>query len=75
MRGCLVCRLDPCAPALTAKRVGALEGDVDGEVPDECGGRDVARGGDLGDALLQALGGEGGRSQWPAQARRVWQEG
>lgn len=62
-------------PALTAKRVSALEGDVQGQVPDECGGRDVARGGDLGDALLHALWGEGGRSQRPAQARRGWQEG
>lgn len=56
--------------ALTAKRVGALEGDVDGEVPDQSGGGDAALGGDLGDSLLQALqgmwgepggaGGEGG---------------
>jgi len=50
----------PAAP--TAGRVGALEGNLDGEVPDEGGGRDVAPGGDLGDALLQALRGESGVS-------------
>lgn len=45
-----------------AGRVGTLEGNLDGEVPDEGGGRDVAPGGDLGDALLQALRGESGVS-------------
>lgn len=48
--------LDPPS-ALTAKGVGALEGDVDGEVPDQRGGRDAALGGDLGDSLLQTLQG------------------
>lgn len=56
----------PPPPALTAGRVGALEGNVDGEVPDERGGRDVALGGDLGDALLQTLWGKRGMSQGPA---------
>lgn len=56
----------PPPPALTARRIGALEGNVNGEVPDECGGRDVALGGNLGDALLQALWGERGMSQGPA---------
>lgn len=71
----------PPPPALTARRIGALEGNVDGEVPDECGGRDVALGGDLGDALLQALWGERGMSQGPAlkpithMLRRAWQAG
>lgn len=44
---------------LTAVGVGALEGDVDGEVPHQRAPGIPALGRDLGDALLQALRGQG----------------
>ncbi len=45
---------------LTAERVGALERDLDGEVPDEACIRSTAPLGRLSDTLRQTLGGGGG---------------